>query len=112
MSDVHCTQLGKNTINVLDQLISARRATAASNVKALRGNFNAVLLCGRQGLALRGQTDESSNFRQIINLIAKHDGDKQAWLTRQNTYKWLSHDIMNEILEMTSHALMQFFEIL
>ena len=58
-------------------------------------------------LALRGHTDESSNFRQIINLIAKHDGDMQAWLTRQNTYKWLSHDIMNEILEMTSHAVLR-----
>ena len=105
--NVRCTLWGKNNTNVLDQLISARRATAASNFKALRGIFNAVLLCGRQGLALRGHTDESSNFRQIINLIAKHDGDMQAWLTRQNTYKWFSHDIMNEILEMTSHAVLR-----
>ena len=105
--NVRCTLLGKNNTNVLDQLISARRATAASNLKALRGIFNAVLLCGRQGLTLRGQTDESSNFRQIINVIAKHDGNMQVWLTRQNTYKWLCHDIMNEILEMTSHAVLR-----
>ena len=105
--NVRCTLLGKNNTNLLDQLISARCATATSNLKALRGIFNAVLLCGRQGLALRGQTDESSNFQQIINLIAKHNGDMQAWLTRKNTYKWPSHDIMNEILEMTSHAVLR-----
>ena len=64
-------------------------------------------LCGRQGLALRGQTDESSNFRQIIYLIAKHNRDMQVWLTRQNTYKWLSHNIMNEILGMASHAVLR-----
>ena len=86
---------------------SAHRATAVSNLKALKGIFNAVLLCGRQGLALRGRTDESSNFRQIINLIAKRDRDMQAWLTKQNTYKWVSHDIMNEILGMASHAVLQ-----
>ena len=28
----------------------------------------------------------------------------QAWLIRQNTYKWLSHDIMNEILGMALQA--------
>ena len=60
--NVRCTLLNNNNINVLDQAISAHRATAASNLKALRGIFNAVLLCGRQGLALRGRTDESSNF--------------------------------------------------
>ena len=59
---VSCTLLGNNNTNVLDQQISAHRATAASNLKALRGIFNAVLLCGRQGLALRGQTDEPYNF--------------------------------------------------
>ena len=57
--NVRCTLLGKNNTNVLNQLISARPATAASN---LQGIFNTVLLCGRQGLALIGQTDESSNF--------------------------------------------------
>ena len=73
--------------------------------KALQGFFNDVLLCSRQALALGGQTDESSNFQQIINLIAKHK-DMQAKLTRQNTCKWLSHDIMNEMIYM------QFFKIL
>ena len=91
----------------LDQLISAYRATAASNLKALRATFNAVLLCGRQGLALRDRTDKSSNIRQIISLIAKHDRDMQSWLTRQNTNKWLCHDIMNKILGMASHAVLR-----
>ena len=88
-------------------MISARCSTAASNLKALQDIFNAVLLCVRQGLALRDQTDESSNFRQIINLIAKHNRDMQASLTRQNTYKWPSHDIINEILKMTLHAVLR-----
>ena len=76
-------------------------------LKALRGIFNAVLLCGWQDLALIGQTDESSNFRQIISLNEKHNRDMEAWLTRQNTYKWLSHDIMNEILGMASQAVLR-----
>ena len=66
-----------------------------------------MLLCGRQVIALRGRTDESSNFQQIINLIPKHDRDMQAWLTRLNMYKWLSHDIMNEIFKIASHAVLQ-----
>ena len=73
--NIKYTLLGNNNTNVLDQLISAHRATATSNLKAQQGIFNAVLLCGRQGLSIRGQTDESLNFRQIINLIAKHDRD-------------------------------------
>ena len=92
--NVRCTLLGNNNTNVLDQLIFVHCATAASKLKALRGIFNTVLLCGRRGLALRGRTDEFYNFRQIIiNVIVKHDRDMQAWLTRQ---------IMNEILGMAS----------
>ena len=44
--------IGQNSTNVLDQLIFAHCAIATSNLKALRGIFNVVLLCGRQGLAL------------------------------------------------------------
>ena len=98
--------MGNNNTNVLDQLSSAHHAIATSNLKALQGIFNAVLLCGRQGLALRGQKNESSNYQKIINLIAKHNRDMQVWLTRQNTYKWLGHDIMNEILGIASHAVL------
>ena len=105
--NVRCTLLGNNNRNVLNQSISAHCATTTSNLKALRGILNAVLICGRQGLALRGQTDKSINFQQIINLIAKHNRDMQTWLTRQNTYKWLSHGIRNEILEMATHAVLR-----
>ena len=55
-------------------------------LKGLQCICNVVLLCGMQDLAVRGRTDECSNFRQIINLIAKHDRGMQGWLTRQNTY--------------------------
>ena len=104
--NIRCTLLSNNNLNFLYQLISTHCATAASNLKALQDIFNAVLLCGRQGFALRGRTDESSNFQQIINVIAKHDMDMQARLTRQNTYKWLSHDIMNDVLGIASHAVL------
>ena len=30
----------------------------------------------------------------------------QAWLTRQNTYKWLSHDIMNDVFGIASYAVL------
>ena len=66
-----------------------------------------MLLRGSQGFGLRGQTDESSNFQKIINLIAKHNRNMKVWLNCVITYKWLSHNIMNEFLRMDSHAVLQ-----
>lgn len=55
----------------------------------------------KQGLALRGHTDESANFNQLLKLRLEHSAELNNWLGRTK-YKWISHDVINEILSMLS----------
>ena len=50
-----------------------------------------------QGLAIRGKSDESSNFRQLLHLRAQDSPILHKWLFLPQKYKWLSPDITDEI---------------
>eukprot|EP00112_Aurelia_sp_Birch-Aquarium-sp1_P002970 Seg13317.1 transcript_id=Seg13317.1/GoldUCD/mRNA.D3Y31 product="hypothetical protein" protein_id=Seg13317.1/GoldUCD/D3Y31 len=59
--------------------------------------LQSIRYLGRQGIAFQGDTDEASNFLQLMKLRAMDDPTLGEWITRgQDTY--LSHDIQNEIL--------------
>lgn len=49
-----------------------------------------------QGLAIRGHTDQNSNYRRLLELVAEDNPDLASWLSRSK-YRWLSHDVTNEL---------------
>ncbi|XP_025415524.1 zinc finger MYM-type protein 1-like [Sipha flava] len=55
----------------------------------------------RQGLPVRGHGDINSNIQQLLILRSDDVPELKSWLLRTK-YKWLSHDIQNEILSLLS----------
>lgn len=70
--------------------------------------FTSLRFLCRQGLAIRGHEEINSNFRQLLEL-RKHDiPELNDWMGRTGyTYKFFSHDILNEIIDVLSESVMQ-----
>ncbi len=72
---------------------------------ALKIIFTTLQYLSTQGLAIRGNTEESSNFRRLLELRATDSPILKNSLARKEKYEWLSPEISNEILELMAHAL-------
>ncbi|KAJ8887200.1 hypothetical protein PR048_013415 [Dryococelus australis] len=59
--------------------------------------FTTLRFLCRQGLSIRGHEDVSSNFIQLLELQKEDMSDLKVWMGH-SSYKWLSHDIQNEII--------------
>ena len=60
---------------------------------------------GQQGLAWRGdESDEDSNFMQLLQLRSKEFSQLKRWLEKK-TEKCTSHDIQNEIPMQMAHQI-------
>lgn len=68
--------------------------------------FDTLRFLARQGLATRGHIDESSNYKQLLNLRAKDSPRLSSWL-KSEKYKWLSHQVEAEMLEVLSHSVLR-----
>ena len=93
-------------VNVVIGLSKAKREEMALARSALRGIVTSIIFLARQGLAIRGKTEDSSNFRQILSLRATDNSDLHSWLARSQ-YKWISHDIQNELLQQLSETVLR-----
>ena len=60
----------------------------------------------RQGLALRGNDDETPNFYQLLKLRAKFFPKLEEWLDKKRG-KYVTHDIQNEILKIMSNSVLR-----
>ena len=56
----------------------------------------------RQGLAFQGDTDDESNFIQLLRLKAKDEPLLIKWLERKDD-KYTSHEIQNEIISIMAN---------
>ncbi|XP_031329535.1 zinc finger MYM-type protein 1-like [Photinus pyralis] len=59
-----------------------------------------------QGLAIRGHVDENSNYRALLALVAEDNTDLASWLQRSK-YKWISHDVTNELGSIMAHEVLK-----
>ena len=50
-------------------------------------------------IILRGYTNADANFNCLLKLSAEDSEYLRQWLNR-DTYKWISHDITNEIIDL------------
>jgi len=54
-------------------------------------------LC-KQGLAIRGHTEDTGNFGNLLLLRAEDSQELNSWLARTG-YRWTSPAIQNELIE-------------
>ena len=97
-SSMNCVSKGVNIMSSLS--LSAQREMAAARQCLLKLLTSITFLAG-QGLAMHGKHDERSNFNQLLILRAADDPALLSWLNRTK-YKWMSHDIQNDMLELLS----------
>uniref|UniRef100_A0A147BCI9 Putative tick transposon n=1 Tax=Ixodes ricinus TaxID=34613 RepID=A0A147BCI9_IXORI len=74
--------------------------------EALLAILSSLLYLSTQGLAIRGHEDTESNLRQLLELRANDIPSLQSWLQRTK-YKWISHQILNETLELMAHDVLR-----
>ena len=60
----------------------------------------------RQGLAVRGDDDDESNFIQLLKLQSKKFPELTDWLSKK-TERYTSHDVQNEIINLMSNQIMR-----
>lgn len=66
--------------------------------------LSSIRYLARQGLALRGNGDETDNFLQLLQLKAEEDPAVLEWLKRK-TGKYTSPEVQNDLLKvMAMHA--------
>ncbi|XP_039279145.1 zinc finger MYM-type protein 1-like [Nilaparvata lugens] len=73
---------------------------------ALEIIFTTVKYLCRQGLAIRGHEDINSNFLQLLELRKKDVPELKDWLGRSG-YKWISHDVQNEIIDILGKSVVR-----
>lgn len=64
--------------------------------------LNAIQFLARQGLLLRGDSDEESNLIQFLKIRCKSFLELKDWLERKKN-KFTSHDIQNEVLNIMAN---------
>ena len=67
--------------------------------------FTSVRYLLRQGLALRGHTENEGNFLQLFKLLADDDSDLRLYMKRKTSF--VSPQAQNEIAEMYCHTIMR-----
>jgi hypothetical protein len=92
--------------NIVESLSSGQAKQMLQARTALIRIFSSFGFLCMQGLATRGHTDETSNLTQLLRLRAEDVPELLMWL-RRTSYKWISHDIVNEMIELMSHTVLR-----
>ena len=90
--------LPATTRDIGEQLSHQHAAQKVNNRQALLQIVSSIRFLSRQGLAMRGDGDESDgNLNQLLRMKAEGDPNLAEWLkSKENVYT--SPDIQNEIL--------------
>lgn len=94
-------QSQRQGVNV-GSLISSGYAQARLEARiCLQKIVESIRYLAVQGIPLRGHTEEQSNFIQLLKLRSSDNTLLKSWLERSK-YRWISQDIINEILTLLS----------
>ncbi|ESN90119.1 hypothetical protein HELRODRAFT_182815 [Helobdella robusta] len=112
------------TLSVVDQINSEKKRQQEENKSKLTSIVKAIILCGKQGIPLRGKSDSGriqtssepkesllneDNFRAILKYGAE-SGDKilsEHLLNASNNAFYTSPQIQNEIIEICGAAIQE-----
>ncbi|CAC5367314.1 unnamed protein product [Mytilus coruscus] len=106
MADNFLRVIRKEKPSISDTLTSSRHLQIGKNRHIMRRIIENLILCGRQNIAVRGHTEERSNFMAISNYAASEDKVLSKHLTQPTNAnaKYTSPDIQNEILKIIDEA--------
>ena len=96
----------KGGVNVVSACVKGKAKEMDDARQALLAILSSLLYLSTQGLAIRGHEDTESNLRQLLELRANDIPSLQSWLQRTK-YKWISHQILNENLELMAHDVLR-----
>lgn len=92
--------------NVISSLNESKRVDMQKARGALLRIITSIAFLAKQGLAIRGKTNNTSNFSQLLILRASDSTELSSWSARTR-YKWTSHDIQNELLQLLANDVLQ-----
>jgi hypothetical protein len=92
--------------NIHAKLSACKQQEMKDSRVALLSIISSLRYLESGAIAVRGHTDESSNFIRLLSLRSQDVKELKSWLTR-TSYKWLSHDIITELLTIMSHAILR-----
>lgn len=92
-------------VNVQSSLSKAKRDDMVAARNSLHHIVTSLMYLAKQGLAIRGKTDSTANFNELLSLRATDVTALQSWLSRTK-YRWISHDIQNEILQILANRVL------
>lgn len=101
MHRIAVTSVSRKQTNV-SHMISKQLAQEKADARiCLDKIFGTIRFLAVQGLPLRGNEEKNSSFIQLLRLRSEDQPLLKSWLER-SAYRWLSHDIINEILTLMS----------
>lgn len=93
--------------NVVQTLSDQKAKDMVQARDALLSVISSLWLLARQGMAIRGHEDFDSNFMQLVMLRAGDNEALAGWMKRKDKFKFLSHDIQNEIIKMLAFEVLR-----
>lgn len=73
--------------------------------KCLHKIFTSIRFLCRQGLPLRGHSDDEGNFVKLLDLRSDDAPELRRWLDRKTDFT--SHDVQNEIISQLSENIIR-----
>jgi len=92
------------TTPVIHQLTAANRRDQCVRREMFLKQLSTLRMLVRQGLAIRGKEEVNGNLVQILRLRAEDEKDISDWIANK---KYISHDIVNESLEIMGNTLLR-----
>lgn len=96
----------KSEINVSAILSTEKARQMKESSSCLMKIITSLRYLAMQGIPIRGHTDETSNLMNLLHLRSEDSNELKRWLN-QGSYKWISHDIQNEIVNLMAHAVLR-----
>lgn len=90
--------------SVATQLASQMMSDQQQRREMLVKELSSLKFLMRQGLALRGHKEEEGNLYQLLKCRGEDVNGLEKWL---QDGRYLSHDIINELIELVAHKLLR-----
>ena len=92
--------------SVISSLYKAHSGQTTKNRAALKAIIETVALCGKQNMALRGHTDDRSNFVSISNYRAQADPCLKKHIESGPQHaRYTGHSVQNELIELCGNQI-------
>lgn len=92
--------------SILSKISATHKIDVANTRHIVSRIIEVLLLCGRQNIAIRGHTEQTSNFTAILTMLSKEDIILNDHLENPNVqFKYTSPDIQNELLNICAEQI-------